>query len=114
MSSSPLQFVNARTQPHPPIAEPLVRHKLGRPVGPTPGQQRPGDPRHLVGQRDRDDLERSPSEKLSEPGILLRLLARTPQDRMGSDNKNTPEVLVTLDLPPLKWSSLKYGFDHGG
>ena len=40
-------------------------HKLGRPVGPTPGQQCPCDPRHLVGQRDRDDLERSP--KLSEP-----------------------------------------------
>jgi protein CrcB len=80
---------------------------LGRPVGPAPGQQRRGDPRHLVGQRDRDDLEWSPSEKLSEPGIFLRLLARTPQDRMGSDNKNTPEVLITLfrDRPELLFAS---------
>ena len=82
-------------------------HELGRPVGPALGQQRPGDPRHLVGQRDRDDLERSPSEKLSEPGILLRLLARTPQDGMGSDNQNAPEVLVALfrDRPELLFAA---------
>jgi hypothetical protein len=47
---------------------------LGCPVGSTLGQQHPGDPRHLVGQRDRYDLERSPREKLSEPGILIRLV----------------------------------------
>src|SRR5260370_32424346 len=81
--------------------------KLGRAVGPPPCQQRPGDPGHLVGQRDSDDLERSPSEKLSEPGILLRLLARTPQDRMGSDNKNSPEILVALfrDRPELPFAT---------
>src|SRR5882757_6210648 len=108
MSSSPLQFVNARTQPHPPIAELLVRlPRVGRSVGSALGQQRPGDPRHLVGQCDCDDLERSPSEKLSEPRILLRLLARTPQDGMSSDNENAPEVLVALfrDWPELLFAA---------
>ena len=108
MSSSPLQFVNARTQPHPPLPSLLLDcHELRRPISPTLGQQRPGDPCHLVGQRDRDDLERSPSEKLSEPGIFLRLLARTSQDRMGSDNQNTPEILVALfrDRPELRFAA---------
>src|SRR5258706_10170718 len=108
MSSSPLQFVKARTQPHPPIAELLVRlPRVEAPGRSHPWPERPGDPRHLVGQRDRDNLERSPSEKLSEPGILLRLLARTPQDRMGSDNKNAPEILVALfrDRPELLFAA---------
>src|SRR5258706_10650031 len=108
MSSSPLQFVKARTQPHPPIAELLVRlPRVEAPGRSHPWPERPGDPRHLVGQGDSDDLERSPSEKLSEPGILLRLLARTPQDRMGSDNKNSPEILVALfrDRPELLFAT---------
>ncbi len=25
-----------------------------------------------------------------------------------------PELPFIADLPPLKWSSLRYGFDHGG
>jgi hypothetical protein len=70
-------------------------YKLGRLVGLTSGQQSPGDPRHLAGQRDRDDLERSPSETLSESGILLRLMAHPPQNRMGSDNALT-KLLVEI------------------
>ena len=50
----------------------------------------------LLGKCDGDDLERSTGQMLSEPGIFFGLLARTPQDRMGSDNKNTPEILVAL------------------
>src|SRR5882757_5355197 len=108
MSSSPLQFVNARTQPHPPIAELLVR--LPRVGAPGRSHPWPATPRRSAPScwpARPHDLERSPSEKLREPGILLRLLACTPQDRMGSDNKNTPEVLVTLfrDRPELLFAA---------
>src|ERR1019366_8935606 len=96
MSSSPLQFLKARTQPHPLIAELLVRPLLVEAVGPTLGQQRPGDPRHLVGKRDRNNLERSPGEKLREPGILLRLSARLLQHRASSDHQNASQVAIAL------------------
>ena len=43
-------------------------------IGATPGQQRPGDARHLVGERDSRDLERSPRHGLRQPGIFLRVL----------------------------------------
>jgi hypothetical protein len=33
-------------------------------------------------------------EKLCEPGILLRLLARAPQHRMGSDHQNASQALT--------------------
>ena len=83
MPSSPLQFVYAQTQPHPPIANSLLGRcrKRRRPIGAALGQQCPGDARHLVGKRHRDHLERFAGEKLCEPGIrlwLTQLLARRP------------------------------------
>ena len=71
MSSSALQFMDARTQPHPSIAELLVRlPRVGAPGRSRPWPATSNDPRHLVGQCDRDALERSPSEKLSDLGYL--------------------------------------------
>ena len=29
-------------------------------------------------------------------------------------DRHLENVASLIDLPPLKWSSLKYGFDHGG
>ena len=43
------------------------------------GQQRPGHARHLVGERHRHDLERSPRQELREPGILPGILLGAPQ-----------------------------------
>ncbi len=57
------------------------------------------DPRHLVGKRDRNNLERSPGEKLYEPGILLRLLACTPQNGTGSNDQDATQIAVALREP---------------
>ena len=57
--------------------------KRRRPIGAAPGQQCPGDARHLVGQRHRHDPERFAGEKLCEPMILLRLQPCALQYRVG-------------------------------
>ena len=79
--------------------------KRPRPIiGAALGQQRPGYARHLVGKRYRHDLEGSSRQQLREPGILLWLLARTLQHRMGSDHERyAPHVAVALfrDRPEL-------------
>jgi hypothetical protein len=69
----------------------------------NPGQQRPSDARHLVGQRNGHHLERSPRQKLRQPRIFLRVLPGSPQHGMGPDHKNTPQVAVALlrDRPKL-------------
>ena len=48
-------------------------------------------------------LKGSSRQQLREPGILLWLLARTLQNRMGSDHKNAPHVADALfrDRPEL-------------
>src|SRR6516165_187691 len=55
-------------------------------VGLTFGQQSPSDARHFIGQRDRDDLERTSCQQLCEPRIFLRMQAGTLQDRMRTDH----------------------------
>ena len=97
MSSSPLQFLNARTQPHPLIAGLFVRLPLVEaPDRSLPWPATPSDPRHLVGKCNRNNLERSPGEKLCEPRILLRLQARLLQHRAGSDHQNASQVTIAL------------------
>src|SRR5271167_4310707 len=59
-------------------------------------QQCPGDARHLIGKRHRHDLEWFAGEKLREPGILLRLLPRELQHRMGSDHQNASQIAIAL------------------
>ena len=75
MSSSPLQFVNARTQPHTPIA------KLITPAAASAAPDRchpwPARPRRCAPSCWREPLprpERSPCQKLREPGIFFRAL----------------------------------------
>src|ERR1700730_5004621 len=65
-------------------------------IGATPGQQCPGDARHLVGERNGHDLERSPCQELRQPRIFLRALLGPPQHGMRPDHKNTPQIAVTL------------------
>src|SRR5262245_22647955 len=65
-------------------------------IAATPGQQRPGDARHLVGKRDGHDFERSPRQKLRQPRIFLRVLPGPPQHGMCPDHKNTPQIAVAL------------------
>ena len=86
------------------------RRKPRRSIGPSLSQQRPSDPRHLVGKCDRNDLERSPGEKLREPGILLRLLARTSQDGTCSNDQDATQVTIpcfeigpSFCLPPVEF-----------
>jgi len=104
MSSSPLQFVNARTYPHPPIARLLRRcHKRRRPICAPMGQQGPGHARHLVGKCHRHDLEGSSRQEPREPGIFLRVLHGAPQDGMRADDENASQIAVALlgDRPEL-------------
>src|SRR5882672_5651975 len=97
MSSSPLQFVNAVTSPSLPRRAPLGSFsKLRRPIGATMGQQRPGHARHLVGERHRHDLERSPRQELREPGILPGILLGAPQHSDRSNDENAPQVAISL------------------
>src|SRR5262245_17368504 len=66
------------------------------PVMATAGQQRPGDAGHLIGERNGDHLERSPRQKLRQPGIFLRIMLGPSQHGMRSDHKDTPQVAVAL------------------
>ncbi len=107
MPSSPLQFVNARNLIF-PLPGSLRRCRKRRcPIGAALGQQRPGDPRHLVGKGDRNNLERSPRQKLCQPGILLWLLARPPQDSTGSNDQDAAQVAIALfrDRPELLFAA---------
>src|ERR1700686_1296417 len=56
-----------------------------------------------VGKCHRHNLERFAGEKLREPGILLRLLSRELQHRMGSDHQNASQISIALfrDRPEL-------------
>ena len=67
-SSSPLQFMNARTEPHPSIARLLTPLPQAQaPESAAMGQQRPGHASHLVGKCHRHDLEGPPRQELREP-----------------------------------------------
>src|SRR3974377_2058916 len=81
----------------------LCRRDPRRSIGSAVGQSRPGHTRHLVGKRDRNNLERSSAEKLCEPGILLRLLSRQFQYRAGSDHQDASQIAIALfrDWPEL-------------
>ena len=81
MSSSPLQFLNALTQPHTPLGKlPLTLPQPSRSTGLAADQQRPGDAGHFVGKRNRDNLERSPCQKLRDPWKFLRVALGPAQD----------------------------------
>src|SRR3954463_12553255 len=58
--------------------------------------ERPGRAGHLVGERDRDDLERSPGQHLCDPGKLpwMKLAAAHHRDR--ADDKQSSQVAVAL------------------
>src|SRR6476659_11455425 len=59
--------------------------------------------RHLVGKRHRDHLERFAFEKLCEPRIFLRLVARVSQHCAGSDHQNSSQIAIApfRDRPEL-------------
>ena len=108
MPSSPLQFVNARTQPLLPPPDFLRRgRQRRRPISAALSQQRPGDPRHVVGKRHRHHFERFASEKVCQPGILLRSMARVAQHRVGSDHQNAPQIAISpfRDRPKLMFAT---------
>jgi hypothetical protein len=78
-----------------------------RPIGASPGQQRPGDACHLVGKRNGHDLERSPRQELRQPGIVLRALLGAPQYGMRTDHEKASQVAVALlgNRPKLLFAS---------
>src|ERR1035441_5335150 len=61
----------------------------------------------LVGKRHRDHLERFAGEKLCEPRILLRLMARVSQYRAGSDHQNASQIAIASfrDRPELLFAA---------
>jgi hypothetical protein len=44
-----------------------------------------------IGQRNRDDLEWTSRQELSEPRIFFGMLAGTPQDRMRTNNQDATQ-----------------------
>src|SRR6266508_2111059 len=104
MSSSPLQFMDARTQPHPPIARPLTPLPQAQaPDRCRHGPTAPSHARHLVGERNCHDLEGSSRQKLREPGIFFGVLLRVAQDRMSANDENASQIAIALlgDRPEL-------------
>jgi hypothetical protein len=97
--------MNTQTQPHPlSLPSPFSRSReLRSPVGSTLGQQGPCDARHFIGQRDRDDLERTPRQELCEPWVFFGVLASTPQDSMRTNDQDATQVAIALfgDRPEL-------------
>ena len=90
------------------LPDPLRRcRKRRRPIAAAPGQQRPGNARHLIGNCHRHDPERSAFEKSCDRRILLRLVARPLQHRMGSDHQNASQILVASfrDRPELLFAA---------
>ena len=81
--------------------------KRRHPIGVALGQQRPGDARHLVGQRHRDHLERFAFEKLCEQRILLRLMARVSRHCAGSGHQNSSQIAIApfRDRPELLFAA---------
>ena len=41
-------------------------------------------------------------------------LRKIPDARQLVILRRVTDLFLVGDLPPLKWSSLRYGFDHGG
>jgi hypothetical protein len=75
------------------------------------GENGPGDPCHLVGERDRGNESWPPAEEGHDPGRSdRRLAARVADDGAGADHQQAPEVSVALFgmparrcLPPLEF-----------
>src|SRR4029453_3440769 len=65
------------------------------------------DARHFIGQRNRDDLERTSCQELCEPRIFFGMLAGTPQDRMRTNNQDATQVAIALfgDRPKLLFAA---------
>src|SRR6516164_5062106 len=84
----------------------LRRRERRHSIGATPGE-RPGDARHLVGERNGHHLERSPCQELHQPRIFLRVLPGPPQHGMRPDHKNAPQVAIAPfgDWPKLPFTS---------
>ena len=70
--------------------------------------------RHLVGKRHRDHLERFAFEKLCEPRIFLRLVARVSQHCAGSDHQNSSQIAIApfRDRPELLFAASRVFARH--
>ncbi len=78
---------------------PLCRHRLIIALMP---EQRPGDPRCLVGHSDEDDIGWPTGEKLIGPtGICFWSRAVPTQHSSGAVHKQTPDIPIS----PLRYSS---------
>ena len=88
-----------------PIAAALANNAHARATADNPRHRQ--DARHLVGDRHRHDPERFAFEKSCDPRILLRLVARPLQHRMGSDHQNASQILVASfrDRPELLFAA---------
>ena len=70
----------------------MHRQLIGAPFA----HDRPGDACCFVGHGDCDDLGRLLCQQLYDPGILLRMKSGLAHDGCRSDNKQPPEVAVSL------------------
>src|SRR5258708_25806749 len=80
-----------------PLAGPFSRCREPRhPIAPTLGQQGPSDARHFIGQRNRDDLERTSLQAPCQPRIFFGMFAGTPQHPMPTNNHAATQVAIAL------------------
>ena len=101
-----LTFLRLR-QPQAPRA---LRRRCRSSVDPAVRHQRPDDPRHLVGQRDRDQHARLPGQHARQPGsagapLTAAALAAELAPRISSRRKLRSPILVvrpSRSLPPLE------------
>ena len=70
--------------------------KLRRSIISSLGHDRPSDARHLVGNRNGDELGRLLAQQLHDPGMLLRTLPGVSNNRCCTDDEQPPEIAISL------------------
>src|ERR1051325_4913953 len=79
-----------------PSAIRCLRRKSSSSTGFAAHHERPGEAGHFVGERNRDNLERSSCQHLCDPGKLLWMKLGTAQDRHRAHHQDPPQVTVAL------------------
>src|SRR5262245_47276966 len=88
---------NLHITPGWPARSRLRRKRDGLLITLAPGHHGPGHPRDLVGQRDRGDLRRSPSQQCCKPGAMLGSVdLGIADDGECTGHEQAAQIAVTL------------------
>src|SRR5882757_3971388 len=70
--------------------------KLRRSIASSLGHDRPSDARHLVGNRNGDELRRLLGQQPHDPGMLLRMLPSVSNNGCCTDDEQPSEIAIPL------------------